>query len=743
VSFVRNPMVKWLLDHSYGQGGTVAVPVAQSATMQSMPRGQFPPGISDILTHLSQRYGAWVNTLEEVDWCFLVGGPGNGKSEALRELTGKLGMTLPSPTQGQAVPRTIPQNWPSTAHALASGLEIVLINDASIPRTGAAPASLFSDLTDALNRISGAGAPVSVFGNVNRGILVEEASTLGTLPLPNASDELARSIVRWLAAPRMPVSDPGAASNIRTVVVPDSTAPEYGQLRVSTHGVVPRTVVVHVIFLDTLSLLEPTPGRGGPVIDFGSSPPVVAQYQTFGNLVSRDISRDGTTAGDFVTAVSALSRWTDGGCRDPETGTLCQAHETCPFAQNSKWIQTDSLRHRFLDTLRAAEVAAGRRLTYRDLLGHISLSLIGEPEEVWLTGTHPCQWSADQHEGIGSGQKRAAVNLISHRIYATLFPTVSPSARVQLERELGGDTIYGSIKARVTEKGEAPRLEAFERAFSDIDPAADTDGWQGMRNRALDAVESLDVISPSDQLTSWAEVAAGAASDLEGIVDQALREEIDSELKRGTKSANNRVRFLRNWRSKLLLRQAGLALGNLTHGRAIQAWLAEQENALRAGSRLPLGDGIHNLIVPRHESNRLYLAPLRPRTYCLFNDLPASTLLFPITINDLDVVIVPHGDTMIAEVQGRARQRQAPQTLAALAIDLAVAREAILHADDDGRSFTEIGYTAFARIERARASLISRERLKAGGIYFTNERKELFRVVPNPTGSVPLRVERC
>jgi hypothetical protein len=126
----------------------------------------------------------------------------------------------------------------------------------------------------------------------------------------------------------------------------------------------------------------------------------------------------------------------------------------------------------------------------------------------------------------------------------------------------------------------------------------------------------------------------------------------------------------------------------------------------------------------------------------LFDDLPPSTLLFPITINDLDVVIVPHGDTLLAEVQGRSRPRQASQALATLVIDLAVAREAILHADNDTSSFTEIGYTAFARIERARASLISRERLKSGGIYFTNTRKELFRILSNPSGPVPLRVEQ-
>jgi hypothetical protein len=312
---------------------------------------------------------------------------------------------------------------------------------------------------------------------------------------------------------------------------------------------------------------------------------------------------------------------------------------------------------------------------------------------------------------------------------------------LRFERELGEDTVYGSIKNRIEKKGESPRLQAFESAFSDIDPASDTDAWAGMRVRVLDAVESLDIVPPSEQVKTWPELADASTSDIENIFDQVLRDEVATELKRSSKSAGNRAKFLRYWRGTLMLRQVGLGLGRLTHAAAIQAWLAEQENALRAGSRLRLGDGIHNLIMPRNESNRIYLAPLRPRTDCLVTDIPASTLLFPIAVNDLDVVIVPQGDTIVAEVQGRTRHRN-PQTLASLVIDLAVAREAILHAANDARSFTEIGYTAFARIERARASLISRERLRAGGVYFTNERKELYRIVVNPSGSVPLRVEQ-
>ncbi len=640
MSFLRSPIIRWLLNHSYGQGGTVAVPMAPESIANSMPHGEFPPGITDVLDHLTQRYK---NVDNQVDWCFLVGGPGNGKSEALKELTKRVGITLPARVPGQPVPRTVPQNWPSTAHVLASGLELVLINDASIPRSDASnsntPGSLFKDLTDAFRRVSGPGSPIAVFANVNRGILVEEANSLAGLDLIESNELLASSIIRSIALGRTDIP------TIEVVVPQTPNAPQYAQLKVIVQGAETRTVIAHVVFLDVLSLLEPAPGGGGAVIDFASRPPVVAPYLTSGKLISGDLPRDTTTAGKFLSSFGTSTYWEDGGCKDP-TGALCDAHSTCPFAQNSRWIQTESLRARLLDTLRAAEIAAGRRLTYRDLLGHISLAILGEPEDSWLAGEHPCEWAAKANLGIRDGIKGAAVDVAYHRIYATLFSVSAMVKNARFEKELGDDNIYRAIKNRVTSKGQPPRPQAFERAFVDIDPAADTDAWQGTRGRVLDAVESLDVISPSEQARLWPEINSVAISDIEIVLDQAIRDEITSELKRSFRSSNNRVRFLRNWRSKLMLRQVGLALGHLTHGSAIQSWLAEQENALRGGSRLPLGDGIHNLIMPTREANRIYIAPLRPRTYCLVENLPPNTLLSPISVNDLDVVIAPQGDTI-------------------------------------------------------------------------------------------------
>jgi hypothetical protein len=664
-----------------------------------------------------------------------------------------LGVPLPARVVGHPVPRVVPATWPVSAQILASGLEIAFINDASIPRKDSygavGPGSLFQDINDGLLRLQSDGVPAAIFANVNRGILIEEAGGLNSAhtALSTPLGSIASQIIRWLSNPPL-VGHGQETGAVETVVPVNPLSPHYGQFRVSIPGA-RRRLIIHTIFLDVLSLLEPRPGAGGPVVDFSTPVPQVAEYHTLGNLVSIETTRDETTAGRLVIKFAEPTRWGEGGCRHHVTGALCEAYARCPFAQNARWLHADSLRHRFLDALRGAEVAAGRRFTYRDLLGHVSLTVLGEPEEEWLGGMHPCDWSRGQNLAVSGGNKGAIVKLASHRLYANLFASSFENGRRVFERERGRDTVYGGVKALLAGAGETPRLPAFERAFHEIDPARDTESWGGIRGRALDAVEALDVFAPSEQVAQWQELPAEAHSEIEVLLDHSVREEIASELERGSRlerssrASDNRVRILRRWRSTLLLRQVGLALGHLGFGSAIQAWLAEQENALRQGSRLTLGDGIYNLIIPSGGGGRVFLAPLRPRTHCLSGDLPADTLLISVTTTDLIVVIVPQGDTLVAEVQiNQARERLGPLVLATLVIDLPVAREAILHADGDTRSFTEIGYTAFARIERARASLISRERMKYTPIYFTDETERIYKLSGNPSGPVPLKVQR-
>jgi hypothetical protein len=762
MSYTTNNFVEWLLTRSYGQGGTVALPTREQS--DASVRGDFPAGVADVLHRLVDRYASWTATQTEggrgeVEWCFLVGGPGNGKSEALRYLAGALldgegrDYVLQPRAAGSPVPRVVPLDWPSKAAHLVPGLEIAFLNDASIPRAEALgngkPGSLLLDLMDGIERLLRNATPVVLFCNVNRGILIEEQNALSrsaTL-LQKRSGELAASVIRWLVNP--PNVEPSTPSvkdlvGVETLVAIDPMKPFYGQFRLSlaVDGA-SYDVIVHAVFLDVLSLLEPTPGTPGNAIDFSGSPPHVAPYTPFGSFTDGGADRDRTIAGQLLQDFVAPAKWQHGGCINPTDQQLCDAFQVCPLAQNAHWLQEGKLRQRFLDVLRAAEIAAGRRLTYRDLLGHIALAIIGQPEQAWLTGISPCRWVEEKLKAVDNGIKAAAAGLITHRIYANLFP--SPDKRAwkrARSKAKQGDTVYGVAIEGMTSANEAGRVQAFERAFNDIDPARDTESWNGVRSQVLDAIEALDVIPPSSALANLCgNTAKAAESDLEIILDRILRDEIIGELTGSNREATRRANLLRKWRCTLLLRQVGLALGHVAFAPALNAWLAEQENALQGRPSLQLGHGIQALILPP-SAGPFLLAPFRPRTFSLTEHRPASSLLVPVSLNDLRVEIVPRGDTLVAEVRVLGAKGVA-EVIASLVIDLAVAREAILHTTGDTTAFTEIGESAFARIERARASLIGRTRMKNTTVYFTSASGELYRITTNPAGPAPLRVQKA
>jgi len=193
-----------------------------------------------------------------------------------------------------------------------------------------------------------------------------------------------------------------------------------------------------------------------------------------------------------------------------------------------------------------------------------------------------------------------------------------------------------------------------------------------MRIKALEAVESLEIIYPSDQVSRWPELPVEVHSEIERALDQVLQGEMIGELGetgRLSREATQRVQFLRKWRSILLLRHVGLALGQVTFRDVFVAWLAEQESALQNRELLDLGLGIQALILPPPGKNEFLLAPLRPRTYNLSPGSLRNTVLVTIPAGDLRVWIVPRGDMLVAEIQlSRPRERKPPELIASLAV---------------------------------------------------------------------------
>lgn len=744
-----NETVRWLLQRARGQGGVVAVP--DEATSEFNPEGDFPPGVQGVLNHLIDGLGGWSGTENSVDWAFLVGGPGNGKSEALRTLASALEVKLPTREPGAPTERSVPDSWPVKGAEIGTGVEVAFINDASVPREDDDPdiglGSLYKDIRDGLKRLVN-GQPLSLFGNINRGILIEEQDRLSGSE--DSLPKLIASIIRWLNDPWRAQ----AAHGYEIVRPVKARSPYYGCIRLEVEE---WKVKVHAVFLDTLSLLEPSPGQDSPSVTIGADGIEVRDYSPFGCLTDEGASRGTTTvAGDFLGLLVEEGSWGDGGCISD--GELCPAFDHCPFAQNAAWARDGKKRNRLLDLFRAAEVAAGHRFTYRDLLANYSRALIGNPEDVWLRqgdngeeegqGIHPCEWVQDRVSCLKSGADdaaHAAGELIGKRIYENLFPP--------LNRKMWGGIapprrknrrMFEAFDERIDPSESTAPEDPFDEFLARLDPARDVSGWGGLRRKVLDSVEAIDVIKPTESIRELRSDAFGA-TPLEEELDTLIRNEIeDEEREADSGAAKSRARLLRLHRSVLLQRQVGLVSGEMTHRRAVESWLEEQSAALEGstwGSR-DLQRGLKQLVFPTaSDGDKVVMAPNRPRTEAL-RSIPSATVLVAVTDHHFAVRVRARGDSLLGEVATRGPGNGSDNVIATLFIDLAIAREALLQRESGQGSFTEISSEKFARIERARSALASRLVQQDRGMLYSDEAGEVYAVQESAGSGGKYRIQR-
>lgn len=653
-------IVDWLRDRAFGGRQAVAVPRADAA---AGPRGPFPAGVQELIDFLVSTYEVPATERGCEQWGFLVGAPGNGKSEAMRALAGALG--VPPTTDTETAPREL-------LGTTRGGAAVRLVNDASIPREDSLRGgSLARDIEEALAAASG-GSGVLLFANVNRGVLVEERN----IAKETAPDDVA-GLLAWLneVASGEHVCDPATSYYARRVV-------QAGE----------KQVVVHVLSLDALSLFEPQPraGSAGKALDFsGGDDPVVAPYGPVGGLQIAPRARKGAAAAVLAREISDPSRWAAQGCEG------CAASPLCPFRANAVWLADENLRDGFLDTFRAVEVAAGRRMTYRDLLATFAVAVLGPSEPSWDEGKHPCEWAGELAEDGGDA---AIGHLARHRIYASCFPPPLGDAWKRLGKgRVAAASLYTVVLADFGPARAGERPGPFAGALDTLDPAASIDDWDGLRPRVLDAAEAMHVESPLAAL----DLPVAALSELDHRLDAAVLGFMRGEAEQTT-AGRQRVPQVRKWRSIMLLRHAGLAGGWIADREAVQAWLGAQEATLAGGSAGELLTGLRRLLVPPGDT--LFLAPFRPRTRAFDTDLPVETLLVGRRSSELGVELRASRDSL--QFSLRTSVQQGKDML--VPVDLDLAREALVVAK--GQGFTDLPDQAIARVERVLASLIARGR---------------------------------
>lgn len=330
------------------------------------------PGEAVFKTNLLHRLEAWSAAVVEAPGStprilLLVGGPGNGKTEAIESVVGWLDRALGAngalpvalrdkffPPEGAPVPRLVAIE----AGALAAPpreLALLIVQDASTVVDGSGRLAAQA-LLDELDAVMGAQSRKAYLCCVNRGILDDA--------LIEAIDQGLDGARRLLEAVTRAVSlSPDAPS-----CWPLDEFPE-----------------VAVWPMDVESLLMPP-------VDGGEPPARL--------LLLRALEE---------------SDW-------PAAGT-CAAGTSCPFCGSRERLARDREQASLLHVLRWFEVGTAKRWSFRDLFSLVSYLLAGHRVSPRDTGLAPCEWAAkmvelDQQATRGGRPAKEQSSAIFHLVAA-------------------------------------------------------------------------------------------------------------------------------------------------------------------------------------------------------------------------------------------------------------------------------------------------------------------------------------
>lgn len=324
------------------------------------------PGAAVFETNLLHRLRDWARQLaasheDAPKVVLLVGGPGNGKTEAVEATIGELDLALGCagglasalaasfrPPEGVPVPRLIEVDAGALA-VPARELRLQVVQDASVGGSAARPAAQL--LVEELQRATASQSSTAYLCCVNRGVL---------------DDAMIYAIDNDVAGVR------GTLEAVARAVSQAAGAPSCWPLD-GFQGVAAWP-------MDAESLVEPT--------SWGDPPP----------------------------ADSILRRAVDPALW-PQA---CVAGPMCPFCGSRKLLSNKREAGSLLNMLRWFELAMGKRWAFRDLFSLFSHILAGSGLPKAGAALDPCQWAAAQVEA-----DRAAVGRPKRHASTALFWLVS------------------------------------------------------------------------------------------------------------------------------------------------------------------------------------------------------------------------------------------------------------------------------------------------------------------------------
>jgi hypothetical protein len=366
----------------------------------------------------------------------LVGGPGNGKTEAIESTIGWLDQSLGCSADllRQLSLQFADASAPRVARAKGTrpsgaSYAIDVVQDASLPSAGQPGVQPFQLLVDELASALSRGESEAYLCCVNRGVL---------------DDALVHAIDQGLQVERT------LLEAITRSVSLEPSAPSCWPLE--------GFASVAVWPMDAESLLLPTEGEGSAI-----------------------------PAQELLRRAVDEAFW-------PRRGA-CQAGEACPFCTNRSLLAGEPHQASFLKVMRWYELATGKRWSFRDLFSIVSFLLTGvrNPSAKGFNG--PCGWAAEQLEMDSRPEDQSPEKHRSSAIYwlvaagyqHALFQGWNVDAAPKLMQDLKDLGLYGKdhtlmglyffLKSPATPSLPSSLLPLLHDLSERLDPAlSDPDG---------------------------------------------------------------------------------------------------------------------------------------------------------------------------------------------------------------------------------------------------------------------------
>ena len=530
-----NPRVVELLSwHGHAKGG-VHVPF-QAA---SNPLGR------TIETSLVQRLRRLANDIatsaaSSPRWIFLIGGPGNGKSETVQDFLSHLDAAL---GLGGTLCQVLSQRF-APSGLVPRKVEI-------LPGDLGAAGAAFAAKIGRLMVVQDATATESAHGNAANELAVDLADLITTPDTPPMPVFIACAN-RGLLSRAMNEAYRAFGNDVTRLFANLIQASSLG--RDTLEGRKP----CWPIETDTRFACWPLDVESLLV---GSSPPLDQA---------------------LLSAVDANSWETAGHCQD------CTSRDLCPFRQNAEWLRDDSTRRNLLAMLRRGELARGQRWNFRDAFSLIAELVVGQWSD-FGNASHPCDWV---HRNVAAARTTppdaTAILSLALRLYPHAMFRGGPARKAatvflehrSIDQESQPLTLRALQAISLDGQGEStkPIREIVARDYARLDPATFTPPDPG---HPIRLIEDAFCQSVEQGRTAARQLGPAVAEDLMLEVFEKAEREWDL-LGRESAVAVAAVCLLRNLAGMVAKRSTGVRLGY----HALEDLLSDYEACLRDGARL-------------------------------------------------------------------------------------------------------------------------------------------------------------